>query len=49
MKMFSINVTTVYITEAVALEFELWVAADLRCILSLYNKISRQLRDEMHR
>ena len=30
MKGFSIGVTTVYITEAVTLECELWVAAELR-------------------
>ena len=30
MKGFSMGVTTVYITEAVALECELWVAAELR-------------------
>ena len=30
MKGFGMGVTTVYITEAVALECELWVAAELR-------------------
>ena len=38
MKGFSMGVTTVYITEAVALECELWVAAELRYTPRLVQK-----------
>ena len=38
MKGFSMGVTTVYITEAIALECELWVAAELRYTPRLVQK-----------
>ena len=38
MKGFSMGVTTVYITEAVALECELWVAGELRYTPRLVQK-----------
>ena len=38
MKGFSMGVTTVYITEAIALECELWVAAELKYTPRLVEK-----------
>ena len=41
MKAFDMDVIMVYITEAAALEQELWVVAELRYMPRLYNKIRR--------
>ena len=38
MKVFSMGVTTVYITEAISLECELWVVAELRYTPRLVQK-----------
>ena len=46
---FSMGVTTVYITEAFAFEWDLCVASESYTLLSSYNKIRRLLRGEMHR
>lgn len=36
------GVTAVYIIDAVALDWELWVAARLTYLLGLYNKIRKE-------